>query len=81
MTANRRRPVAARFEPVDQTSQIGLQIGSIIFSGLTIDSHRAILARAIVRVLHPLIVNMVSQGGQCHRWIIPCQLGYSFLFR
>jgi hypothetical protein len=81
MTANRRRPVVARFEPVDQTSQILLQLGSVIFSGLTINSNRAILARAVVRVPDPLIVDIVGQRGQCHCRIILCQLGYSFLFR
>jgi hypothetical protein len=81
MTANRRRTVAAPFEPVDEAGQILLQIGSVIFSGLTVDSHRAILARAVVRVLDPFIVDVMGQGGQCHRRIASRQLGYSFLFR
>ncbi len=73
--------VAARFEPVDQAGQILLQIGSVIFSGLTVDSHRTVLARAVVRILDPFIVDVMGQGGQCHRRIASRQLGYSFLFR
>ncbi len=45
---NRRSLITTRFEPVDQAEKVALQVGRILFRTLTIDSYRAVFARALV---------------------------------
>ncbi len=53
------RLVTARFESVYQTEQVFLQLHFILLRRLTINSHRAIFARAFIGIVHPLVVNVM----------------------
>ena len=75
------RFITARFEPVNQTQQILLQVGRILFRRLTVDPYRAVFARALVGIPYPLVVKIMVQREECHRRIASRQLGYSLLFR
>ena len=81
MTANRWRFITARFEPVDQTQQILLQVGRILFRSLTVDPYRTVFARALIGVPQPLGIEVMVQRRERHRRIRRRQLGYSLLFR
>src|SRR5262249_18795601 len=48
---------------------------------LPVDTRCAILARQLVRISEPFLVEVVIQRGKRHLWIVPRQLGYPSLFR
>jgi hypothetical protein len=76
-----RRLVAAGFDAVDQAQEILLQLSCILFRRLTIHTDCAILARLRPGVVQPFIVEILIQGGECHRRVHPRQFGNSLLFR
>jgi len=81
VTSHWRRTVPARFESIDQPEEVLPQIYRIPFRRLTIHPHRTVLARALVRILHPFHIEIVIQRGERHRRVRSCQCGYPLLFR
>src|ERR1700737_1725171 len=53
VTPQRWRAIAARFEPINQVSEVVLQVHCVLLRRLTVNPYRAVLARALVRILHP----------------------------
>jgi hypothetical protein len=81
VTPNRRCTITTRFEPVEQTLQVLLQIGRIGLRRLTVNSYRAVLASALVGVPQPLGIEVLVQRRKRHGRLLPRQLGYPLLFR
>jgi hypothetical protein len=81
VTPDRRCSITTRFESVNQPEEVLPQIHGILFPRLTINSHRAVFARALVRVLHPFHIEIVIQRGERHRAGFPRKCGYPLLFR
>ena len=80
-TSDWRRAITTRFKPIDQVLQILLQMGRILLRRLTVDSHRTVLARALIGVPQPLGIEVLVQRRERHRRVRCRQLGYSLLFR
>src|SRR5580698_24530 len=81
MTSDWQRAITTRFQSIDQTSWVLLQIGRIRLPRLTIDPHRTVFARALIRVPQPFDVEVMVQRRERHRWILRRQLGYPLPFR
>ena len=78
---NRRRSVTARLELIDQRRKVLLQIGRILFRRLIVHPDRAILARTVIGIPHPLEVNILVQEVNAIAGLISRQLGDVLLFR
>jgi len=63
---DRRRPILAAFEPLEQFAQVLQQPFLVRLCGDPIHVHRAVLARAPVRFFQPHQVDMVRQRQQYH---------------
>src|SRR6202049_178981 len=48
VTSNWRRAITTRFKTIEQALQVLLQIGRILLPRLTVDSDRAVFARALI---------------------------------
>ena len=81
VTPQRWRAITARYESIDQVSEVVLQIDCVLLRCLTVNPHRTILARALKRILHPFHIEIVIQRGERHRWVLSREFGYPLLFR
>jgi len=79
MTTDWRRSVTVRLELRHRMVKI-LLVGRILFSRLVIHPHRAVLARTVVGVPHPLVVDVLVQGKEGRLWFASRRRGYVFLF-
>ena len=75
------RTITAGFEPINQVGEVVAQINCVLLRRLTIYSYRAVLACALVRILHPFHIEIMVQRGERHPWVLSRELGYPLLFR
>ena len=78
---NRRRSIRTRLETVKQRLEVGFQVDCIVRRRLVVDTHRSILARALVGDAEQLHVNVMGQRTDGHLRGRPRQLCYSLKFR
>ncbi len=81
VTPQRWRTITAGFEPSNQVGEVVAQINCVLLRRLTVYSYRAVLACALVRILHPFHIEIMVQRGERHRWVLSRELGYPLLFR
>ena len=79
--SHRRRAVAARLDPVQKAFEIGLQVLFVFGSRHAVDARRPILARAAIRLRHPVAVDQVVQRREHPVRMLPRLFGYPLLFR
>jgi hypothetical protein len=53
--------ITTRFEPIQQTTKVLLQIQSIFLRRLPVDPDRPVLARALIRIPHPFLIEIMIQ--------------------
>ena len=80
-TPHWRRPVHARLRAVQQRLEVGLQVRRVLFRGLFVHAHGAILARAPVCFLEPVDVDVMGKREERHRRRLLRQLRYALDFR
>ncbi len=81
MASHRRRDVAARLHPVQEVVEIGLKVLLVVGRRHAVDACRPILARPVVRFVHPRAVDQMVQGREHPIRMLPRLFGYPLLFR
>src|SRR6185437_15140463 len=76
-----RRAVRARLRAVEQRPEVVLQVRRVLLRGLPIHARRAVLARAPVRLLQPVDVDVVGERCERHAGRLPRPRCYPFEFR
>jgi hypothetical protein len=76
-----RRLVAAGLGPVQQRSEVALQVRCVARRRLSVHPRSPVLTRALVRREHPVDVDVVGGRRQCHLRRSPRQLCYPLLSR
>src|SRR5260370_4676021 len=76
-----RSAVRAGLSPLQQRLKVLLQIRCVLFRGLPVHAHRPVLARASVRLLQPVDVDVLGQRRERHLRPLPRPLPYPLEFR
>src|SRR6267143_2956971 len=75
-SADRRRHVATRLDPLEQRTEIFLQLPRILVGRLPVHPGSSALARAPIRFTQPIAVDVMGERRQCHLWHLARQLCY-----
>jgi hypothetical protein len=69
VTPDWRRSITTRFQSIHQPFAGSAPNWPHTLRRLTIDSHRTVLARALIRVPHPFGIEIMVQRRERHRWV------------